>query len=111
MKIYLGNLPFDATEADIRALFEPHGTLNSVDLVTDSATGRFRGFAFLEMLDADAAKAIAAVNGTDMHGRTLNVNEARPKTGGGGGGGGFRDRGGRGGNSGRGGGGGGRGRY
>ncbi len=111
MKIYLGNLPFDATEADIRALFEPHGTLNSVDLVTDSATGRFRGFAFLEMPDADAAKAIAAVNGTDMHGRTLNVNEARPKTGGGGGGGGFRDRGGRGGNSGRGGGGGGRGRY
>ena len=93
MKIYVGNLPFDATEDEIRHLFEPHGALNSVSLINDNMTGRFRGFGFVEMGDADAAKAIAALNGTDMRGRALTVNESRPKAGGGR----DRDRGGRGG--------------
>lgn len=88
MKIYVGNLPFDATEDEVRQMFEPHGGLQSVSLVNDNMTGRFRGFGFVEMSDADAAKAIAALNGTDMRGRALTVNESRPKTGGGGGGGG-----------------------
>ena len=87
MKIYVGNLPFDATEDEIRQLFEPHGALTSVALINDNMTGRFRGFGFVEMSDADAAKAITALNGTNMRGRALTVNESRPKAGGG------RDRG------------------
>src|SRR4051812_50156341 len=84
-------------------MFEPHGATTSVSMVNDNMTGRFRGFGFVEMSDADAAKAISALNGKDLRGRALTVNESRPKTGGGGGRGG--DRGGRGG------GGGGRGGY
>jgi RNA recognition motif-containing protein len=88
--IFVGNLDFSATEASIRSLFEPFGSIDRVNLVTDRDTGRSRGFAFVEMTDAaEADKAIAALNGTDQNGRALNVNEARPKTEGGGGGRGF----------------------
>ena len=83
--IFVGNLDFSATESSVRALFEPYGRVDRVNLVTDRDTGRSRGFAFVEMTDsAEADRAIASLNGTDMDGRALNVNEARPKTGGGG---------------------------
>ncbi|HEY3784682.1 MAG TPA: RNA-binding protein [Steroidobacteraceae bacterium] len=95
-KIYVGNLPFTASEADVRTLFSQHGTVESVSLPTDRETGRPRGFGFVEMSQADAARAIQSLNGHDMGGRQLRVNEAqdKPRTGGGGrpggGGGGFR---------------------
>jgi RNA recognition motif-containing protein len=94
--IFVGNLDFAATEASIRTLFEAHGKVDRVSVVTDRDTGRPRGFAFVEMSDsAEADRAIAALNGSDLGGRTLNVNEARPKgAGGGGGGGGSRREGG-----------------
>jgi len=101
--IFVGNLDFAATESSIRTLFEAHGKVDRVSLVTDRDTGRPRGFAFVEMSDAaEADRAIAALNGTDLGGRTLNINEARPKgegggRGGSGGGGGFRRDGGGGG--------------
>ncbi len=90
-KIYVGNLPFSATEADLRALFSQHGNVDSVSLPTDRETGRPRGFGFIEMSNADAAKAIQSLNGKDMGGRPLRVNEAqdKPRGGGGGGGGGY----------------------
>jgi RNA recognition motif-containing protein len=94
--IFVGNLDFAATESSIRTLFEAHGKVDRVSLVTDRDTGRPRGFAFVEMSDsAEADRAIAALNGTELGGRTLNINEARPKgegggRGGSGGGGGFR---------------------
>ncbi len=102
MKIYVGNLPFSATESELRDLFAQHGTVESVALPTDRDTGRPRGFGFVEMPQAEAAKAIEALNGFSMGGRQLRVNEAqdRPRTGGrpgGGGGGGFRGGGGGGG--------------
>jgi len=78
-KIFVGNLDFGATEESLRSLFEPYGTVESVNLVVDRDTGRSRGFAFIEMADGDANKAIAGLNGTDVGGRALNVNEARPK--------------------------------
>jgi RNA recognition motif-containing protein len=88
--IFVGNLSFGATEDAIRSLFGAHGTVDRVNVVTDRDTGQPRGFGFVEMAnDAEGDKAIAALNGTDFDGRTLNVNEARPKTertGGGGGG-------------------------
>jgi RNA recognition motif-containing protein len=88
-KLFVGNLSFGATEDSIRSLFETHGTVQSVSLITDRDTGRSKGFGFVEMAnDAEAAKAIAAVNGKEIDGRALTVNEARPKTdrpGGGGG--------------------------
>ncbi len=98
--IFVGNLSFGATEAAVRALFEAYGTVDRVSIVTDRDTGQARGFGFVEMSsNAEADKAIASLNGHDLEGRALNVNEARPKTergfGGGGGGGG---RGGGGGN-------------
>ena len=86
--IYVGNLPFSATETDVRSLFEKHGTVQSVKLVNDRETGRPRGFGFVEMSRADAAKAIQNLNGHDMGGRPLRVNEAQDKPRGGGGGGG-----------------------
>jgi RNA recognition motif-containing protein len=92
-KIYVGNLPFTASEADVRALFAQHGEVQSVSLPTDRETGRPRGFGFVEMGQADAAKAIQSLNGYNMGGRPLRVNEAqdKPRTGGGRpGGGGFR---------------------
>ena len=87
-KIFVGNLAFSASEEEVRSLFEVHGAVESVSIVTDRDTGRSRGFAFVEMPDDDEAEqAIAALNGTDMGGRKLNVNEARPKVDRGGGGG------------------------
>jgi RNA recognition motif-containing protein len=114
-KIYVGNLPFSADEAAVRALFSQHGTVESVSLPVDRDTGRPRGFGFVEMPQEDAARAIQSLNGYSMGGRPLRVNEAqdRPRTGGGGGrpgggGGGYRGGGGGGGGGGyRGGGGGG----
>ena len=103
-KIYVGNLPFTATDEEIRALFAAHGTVESVALPTDRDTGRPRGFGFVEMSQSDASRAIQNLNGVDMGGRALKVNEAqdRPRSGGGGGrpgggGGGFRSGGGGGG--------------
>jgi len=89
-KIYVGNLPFSATEDQVRELFAAHGTVESVALPNDRETGRPRGFGFVEMSQADAARAIQAVNGQQLGGRALRVNEAqdKPRTGGGGGGGG-----------------------
>ena len=114
--LYVGNLPHATTEAELRSVFEAHGAVEKVSMVTDRDTGRSRGFAFVEMTDAgEAEKAIAALNGTDLGGRTLKINEAKPKTerpggfGGGGGGKRFGGGGGGGGRGGFGGGGGGRG--
>jgi RNA recognition motif-containing protein len=87
-KIYVGNLPFSATESEIRDLFAQHGTVESVSLITDRDTGRPRGFGFVEMARADASQAIQNLNGKDLGGRPLRVNEAQERTGGGGGGGG-----------------------
>jgi RNA recognition motif-containing protein len=84
-KIYVGNLPFSAAETDIRALFSQHGTVENVSVITDRETGRPRGFAFVEMSRADASRAIQNLNGKDMGGRPLRVNEAQERTGGGGG--------------------------
>jgi len=109
--IFVGNLSFNTSEDELRQLFEPFGQVERVSIMTDRDTGRSRGFGFVEMAsNEDGEKAIAGLNGSQVGGRTLNVNEARPKTerGGGGGGGGGRDRGDRGG---RGGGGGRRDRY
>jgi len=89
--IFVGNLSFDATEGAIRSLFEQYGSVERVNLVTDRDTGRARGFGFVEMSnDVEGQNAIAALNGRDLDGRTLNVNEARPKENRGGGGGGYR---------------------
>jgi cold-inducible RNA-binding protein len=90
--IYVGNLSFGATEDAVRSLFESHGTVGRVNIVTDRDTGQPRGFGFVEMSnDGEGEKAIASLNGKDFDGRALSVNEARPKTerSGGGGGGGF----------------------
>ena len=94
MKIYVGNLSFSTTEDALRTVFEEFGTIEEVTVVQDRETGRSRGFGFITMSDAAAGKAaIEAVNGREVDGRALNVNEARPKKeGGGGGGGGFRRR-------------------
>jgi RNA recognition motif-containing protein len=89
--IFVGNLDFNATDSSLRSLFEPYGKVERVNVVTDRETGRSRGFAFVEMTDAaQADAAIAALNGSSLDGRALNINEAKPKTqGSGGGGGGF----------------------
>jgi cold-inducible RNA-binding protein len=80
-KLFVGNIPHSTSEAELRALFEPHGKVDQVSVVTDRDTGRSRGFAFVEMTDsAEAEKAIAALNGKELGGRALNINEARPKT-------------------------------
>jgi cold-inducible RNA-binding protein len=96
-KLYVGNLPFETGEEDLRALFARAGTVDSVNLVRDMATGRARGFAFVEMAsDADAQNAISTLNNAELGGRNLTVNEARPKperSGGFGGGGGGAGRG------------------
>ena len=91
--IFVGNLNFGATEGAVRSLFEAYGTVDRVSIVTDRDTGQARGFGFVEMsVNADADRAIAELNGRELDGRALNVNEARPKTdrGAGGGGGGQR---------------------
>ena len=89
--IFVGNLSFDATESSVRSIFEEYGTVDRVNLVTDRDTGRARGFGFVEMSnDTEGQKAIAGLNGRDLGGRALNVNEARPKENRAGGGGGVR---------------------
>ena len=95
-RIYVGNLPYTADEESVRTLFSQHGTVDAVRLINDRETGRFRGFCFVEMPESDAQTAIARLNGQDMEGRPLRVNEAREREGGGGGdgGGGGRDGGG-----------------
>ena len=78
--LFVGNISFQTTESDLTALFQPFGEIARVQVVTDRDTGRSRGFAFVEMSnDDDAAKAIAGLNGKEVDGRALNVNEARPK--------------------------------
>jgi RNA recognition motif-containing protein len=91
-KIYVGNLPFSATEDSVRTLFSQHGVVDSVALINDRDTGRPRGFGFVEMPRADAARAIQNLNGQDVEGRALKVNEAQDKPRGGGGGGGGQRR-------------------
>ena len=79
-KLYVGNLSYEATEETIRSLFESHGTVESVNLIVDRDTGKSKGFGFVEMTnDAEAGRAIAGVNGKEIGGRALTVNEARPK--------------------------------
>jgi len=90
-KIYVGNLSFSATEDELRELFGQHGSVSSVALVTDRETGQPRGFGFVEM-ESCADAAIAALDGKEVGGRTLKVNEARPREDRGGGGGGGRRR-------------------
>lgn len=96
--IFVGNLSFNTGEDELRQLFESYGQVDRVSILTDRDTGRSRGFGFVEMAsNEDGDKAIAALNGTQVGGRTINVNEARPKSDrpSGGGGGGGRERGGR----------------
>src|SRR5438045_8375215 len=79
--LYVGNLPHSTTEAELRSLFEAHGSVAKASIVTDRDTGRSRGFGFVEMTDAsEADKAIAALNGTELGGRGLTSNEAKPKS-------------------------------
>lgn len=86
MKIYVGNLSFQTTESDLKAAFAAHGNVQSAAVVTDRMTGQPRGFGFVEMADADAQRAIAALNGSQLGGRQINVNEAKPRADAGGGG-------------------------
>jgi RNA recognition motif-containing protein len=83
-KLYVGNLPFTATEDSVRNLFAPHGTVEKLSLISDRDTGRPRGFGFIEMSAADASRAMQALNGQDFDGRALRINEAqdRPRSGG-----------------------------
>jgi RNA recognition motif-containing protein len=95
MKLYVGNMSFDTTEATLRQAFEAYGEVTSVNIITDRYSGRPRGFAFVEMATDEAASAaIAALNGQDLDGRTLKIDEAKPRRSSGGGGdrGGGRDR-------------------
>jgi cold-inducible RNA-binding protein len=96
--VFVGNMNFQTTEAELRALFEPFGQVTRVHVAMDRETGRARGFAFIEMPnDAEATKAMSSLDGKEVGGRALKVNEARPKAAGGGGGGGPRGSGGGGG--------------
>ena len=112
-RIYVGNLRYDVTSSELEQMFGAHGQVTSAQVISDRDTGRSKGFGFVEMgTDAEAAAAIAALNGQEQGGRTLTVNEAKPREERGGGGGGYGGGGGRGGfGGGRGGGGGGRGGY
>jgi cold-inducible RNA-binding protein len=93
-KLYVGNLSYDVTNADLNTMFAPHGTVNSAEIIQDRDTGRSKGFGFVQMgTDKEAQAAISALNGQQQNGRALTVNEAkpredRPRSGGGGGGGG-----------------------
>jgi RNA recognition motif-containing protein len=87
-KLYVGNLPFTATEDSLRELFTPHGTVEKIALITDRDSGQPRGFGFIEMPNADASRAMQALNGQDFGGRALKINEAHDRERGGGGGGG-----------------------
>jgi RNA recognition motif-containing protein len=102
-KMYVGNLSYSTNEDELRRIFEEHGTVVSAQVIMDRETGRSKGFAFVEMSsDQEAQAAISALDGKEMGGRVLKVNEARPREDRGGGGGGGRDRGGYGGGGGRG---------
>ncbi|MFN2121903.1 MAG: RNA recognition motif domain-containing protein [Candidatus Promineifilaceae bacterium] len=90
-KIYVGNLSFDATEEQVNELFAQFGKVDSIAMITDRDSGRFRGFSFVEMEDSAANAAIKALNDTEMDGRVLRVNEARPREERGGGSGGYRN--------------------
>jgi len=104
-KLYVGNLSYDVTDSSLESLFQPHGTIQSAQIIMDRDTGRSKGFGFVEMnSDAEAQAAIAALNGKEVGGRALTVNEAKPREDRGGGGGGSRGRGGYGGGGGGGGG-------
>ena len=95
MNIYVGNMSYNTSESELRSLFEEHGTVDAVRVIADRDTGRPKGFAFVEMNDdSEAQAAIDALNGREIDGRALTVNEARPRgeSGGGGGGGGRRNR-------------------
>lgn len=96
MNIYVGNLSYNTTERDLRAAFETHGEVTSAAVITDRDSGQSKGFGFVEMADSNSArKAITAMDGSDLDGRQIKVNEARPRAerpSGGGGGGGRRDR-------------------
>ncbi|MFN4261677.1 MAG: RNA recognition motif domain-containing protein [Gemmataceae bacterium] len=97
-KLYVGNLPYTVTDSDLQQVFEPHGQVESAQVIMDRDTGRSKGFGFVEMSnDQEAQSAIQALNGQELNGRTLTVNEARPREERGGGGGGRRDFGGGGG--------------
>jgi RNA recognition motif-containing protein len=85
-KIYVGNLPWSTTEAELEQMFAEHGSVESVRIITDRETGRSRGFGFVEMNDGDADTAMQALDGRDMGGRALRVNEAQERGSGGGGG-------------------------
>lgn len=78
-KIFIGNLPFSVSEQEVRELFEKHGTVHSLKLISDRETGRFRGFGFVEMDGKEADAAIGALNGSEFSGRNLRVNEARDR--------------------------------
>ena len=78
-KLYVGNLPFSATEDAVRTLFAAHGAVDKVSLINDRDTGQPRGFGFVEMSNADASRAMQALNGTDYEGRSLKVNEAQDR--------------------------------
>ena len=92
-KLYVGNLGYDVGSADLEQMFASHGTVESANVITDRSTGQSKGFGFVEMSsDSEAEAAIAALDGKDLGGRTIKVNEARPRPTGGGGGGGRRDR-------------------
>ena len=84
-KLYVGNLPFTVTEEAVRNLFAPHGTVEKISLINDRETGRPRGFGFVEMSNSDASRAMQALNGKELEGRALKINEAqdRPRNGGG----------------------------
>ena len=101
MRIYVGNLAYQVTEAELQAAFEAHGEVESANIITDRDSGRSKGFGFVEMPDSEQAKtAMEALNGTELGDRAITVNEARPREergGRGGGGGGYRGGGGRGG--------------
>jgi len=79
-KLFVGNMRFQTTESELRSIFEPYGEITSINVITDRDTGRPRGFAFVELgNDGEAAKAITELNGKELDGRALNVNEAKPK--------------------------------
>jgi cold-inducible RNA-binding protein len=81
MKIYVGNLSYEVTEEDLRLAFEPFGQVESITIITDKYSGKSKGFGFVEMLSkAEAQSAIDGLNGTELKGRTITVNEARPRT-------------------------------
>jgi cold-inducible RNA-binding protein len=97
MKLYVGNLAYSVNDTTLRSLFEPYGNVESARVISDRDTGSSKGFGFVEMADADAQKAMGALNGREVDGRALRVNEARPQEnrGGGGGRGGYGGGGGR----------------